>query len=257
MNDEIDDFFRNLTPGDFDRSTSAVQDAKYSNEVGGKRLFDAFVIQCVDATQLAFYAADQAMQPFAVLHSRGGRRLFVPDEDEDLEMLVSRLQREVEAFDPIWFYIAMIGPGAVADENGEPPLPYGEEDEHRIKPDMAEGVLETMLLWYAEAVDSGLEKVVFGAITIENGRLSESVVDDDEGDPEERGASYMFRRVMASRRAAQGRRLVVNPDPLKVVKERHPGAALAGWNPTREHRRKLWIATGGKPEEFDETYPED
>jgi hypothetical protein len=110
MNEDKDEFtgiFDDLTPEDFELSTSAFADVHWDQE-GGEKAFNEFVATQITTLRTTFSAAEGRIQSLAVLANPNRMRSFLPEDDENLGQYLERLGREAEKMRATWFFISRV-----------------------------------------------------------------------------------------------------------------------------------------------------
>lgn len=166
MTDEFEGIFDDLSPEDFNRESSA----RSIKTVKKPKSFDDFVQHWLDATRLAFHAADGRMDPTAVMMDSNSRRIiFSPDDDETLGQYIDRLQREARTLGATWFFTTVLTQGGTyqTDEGriiGDPEALEEAREQDALKP---------CIYWYAERRDGANDEIRHGIIGIDAGDTGE------------------------------------------------------------------------------------
>lgn len=176
--DEIAQFFDNLTPEDFHTPNSTAQaseDELYPLHGGDE--FERFTFK-----HLGELAASN--EPKVVLHNGETARTYEPGGENLAEFLV-RVAKEAPTFGAKWVFIGVPGEasmGAMFDPNNM-------ADVNRAR---REGHMMDVLNWYAESIEPTSEEVRFGIIFNQDNeqKIVQSTFDN--------GANPAFRRVLRS-----------------------------------------------------------
>lgn len=178
--DDITKAFADITPEDFLRETSAIDELKVSNQQN-KAQFDEFVDGLVELTQ--HRATDSEFNPFAVLGSPIRRRIFLADGDETPDQWAARLRREANMMQATWFYVALLSPSRTYDKERPTSIDRSEE---AINHALDAGLLDIGLCWLALRVDAQGSSNRAGVFYMDkSGQPSSSVEGeiDDEDNP--------------------------------------------------------------------------
>lgn len=93
MADELTGIFDALSPGDFIRETSTVEEFELTVR-DMSRSFSDWVEDALRLARLSYLSSDAELNPLALLEDRTRQRAFVPDDDESLENYTHRLHAE-------------------------------------------------------------------------------------------------------------------------------------------------------------------
>jgi len=143
--DDLSGIFDHLSPDDF-AITSAVDESARTNR--GAAAFNSFVDEQLRAIRLAYTAAEGEINPIAILASPESQRLFKPDDDENMNEYVARLNREAKAMGATWVFISR--KTLVASHMVDPDDVHDVNDEEAVADAIKKGLLKTGLVWFAE-----------------------------------------------------------------------------------------------------------
>lgn len=155
---EVDGIFDNIKPDDFHRSTSA----RHVAVMDVRPKLDAFVAQSLDGLRMCFLAADGQPNPVAVMYMKDKtKRMFSPDDDENLGQYINRLHREANQHGASAVFTSVLTVGGL----------YEGDDEGTIDSDEAVAKIEPTpcLYWFAQMGTA----VRHGIMAIEDGVAGE------------------------------------------------------------------------------------
>lgn len=152
MTDSYEGIFEHLTPDDFARDTSAVEQDE--NRVNGLEAFNAFVDEQIRMLRTAYIAASGDLDPIAIIASPTVQRMFTPDDDESNQAWVDRVAHEARLIRANWTFVGKKAPVAVV-----PPSEDGQVrdsmDKTLAQQAIAAGTVKIGMMFYAEYREDG------------------------------------------------------------------------------------------------------
>ena len=141
-NDDFDGVFDNLSPNDFDR-TSARHVAVLKPQT-----FKEFVTAGLETLRYAYHAADGLPNPVAVMVGPAGRRLYTPDDDENLGQYIARLGREARTHQVTRLFTAWLTEGGFCQ--GTADSQRAADSTEMLDSVRDAGAMQEVLYWYAQ-----------------------------------------------------------------------------------------------------------
>lgn len=162
MSDEFTGIFDNLTPGDFDRETSAIDTSVLDTGTLGDT-FNTWLQPLIDITwQKALQ--DDHLDAFAVLASDNTQRIFSSDADETVDHWAARLHREAVNMQATWFFLAMTSPARSFQDGDD--VAHISPTTEQIEAALDAGVLDLAVCWVAVRDDSAGSEKLAGMIRL-------------------------------------------------------------------------------------------
>jgi hypothetical protein len=175
--DEFTGIFDELTPEDFVRETSARITTHLPGSPNcGPEEFAKFVehnIGVVRASSLASGGKD--INPVAVLANASTQWIFAPTEEENMGEYIARLNHEAEQLAATWVFISR--QTMVSARPGSEDMP-DTSDEETIKEALAEGRLQSGVIFYAQRHEGDEWEHRHGMMYVEGDGLGPAVYGD-------------------------------------------------------------------------------
>lgn len=184
--DDISRMFEDITPDLFKTNTSAKRVNVNSGSDQTKDNFYVWVQSNIEATRICMDVVSEVadhLPMFSVMVNDEETRVFVAEQDETVQMMVSRLTRESQQMQPSWLYLALKSTAAIGGQTYDLSTPEGKAQLERDRTKQA------VVNWYAEQLQPEHE-IVFGSIQAETPEKHVYLGSDV------RGASPVFKSIL-------------------------------------------------------------